>query len=270
MNYQIIQPTGHLADYVRYFWILDSDQPYVHRSMADGCAEMIFHYQGTFDELTENEKVPTSLSAIRGPSSTYQVFKTHSHFGIFGIYLYPFALPCLLSVPSAELSNERPDLQTLLGPAGKELEEKMVSATNNTDRLQIATSFLESRLSKVVHPEAAVFHAVQNILQSRGSVNIEELAEQCFVSRRQFERKFRYFAGFSPKAYARIIRFQTAADEYGKRDKSLAQIALECGYYDQSHFANDFKKFSGYCPGTYFYGDATGVEWRDAISEPGV
>jgi len=89
------------------------------------------------------------------------------------------------------------------------------------------------------------------------------LANDYFLSERQFERQFRKFSGFSPKLFSRIVRFQSALTQYGNNEKSLTEIALETGYYDQSHFIHDFKEFSGYHPKQYFSGNSGAIEWRD-------
>lgn len=264
MNYQVIPPPAKLAEYVRFFWVLESSEPYIHQHTADGCAELLFHYSGTFDELTKNGRERSALSMIQGPTSQYTRYETHSGFGIFGVYLYPYALPGLLSATSAEISNQAPDLYTLFGRQGKELEEKMMLAHSNHERKRIISSFLERRLFRNEDKDPRVFYSISSIIQTGGCINIFDLADSCFLSRRQFERRFKHYAGFSPKTYSRIIRFQAAANEYGNYQKSLAQIALDCGYYDQSHFIHDFKKFSGCNPKAYFSGDATGFGWRDA------
>ncbi|MEO6051422.1 MAG: helix-turn-helix domain-containing protein [Pyrinomonadaceae bacterium] len=90
-----------------------------------------------------------------------------------------------------------------------------------------------------------------------------ELSNRYFFSHRQFERKFKEFAGFSPKFYARIIRFQAALKQYGS-NKSLTDVDYDCGYYDQSHFIHDFREFSGYNPKVYFSGRAKGSEYLEA------
>jgi AraC-like DNA-binding protein len=59
------------------------------------------------------------------------------------------------------------------------------------------------------------------------------------------------------------LRFESALEEYGNRNKSLTEIAYDCGYYDQSHFIHEFKEFSGHHPRHYFMGKAEGVEWKD-------
>lgn len=263
VEYQIIPPGSILAEYVQFFWTLESDQPYEHRSLADSGIEMIFHYQGAFDEIKPQGKSPTALSAIQGTSSNYQVYASKSAFGIFGVYLYPFAVPAMFGMPTDELSNEMPDLATFFGTSGKDLEEKMMISGNNDERVRIISRFLEERMRSRDKKDKPIHQVIRSIIHTTGKFDIDLLAEQCCLSRRQFERKFKWLAGFSPKMYERIVRFQNAADEYKNHNKSLTQIALENGYYDHSHFANDFKKFSGHKPKDYFSGKVSGHEWRD-------
>jgi len=57
--------------------------------------------------------------------------------------------------------------------------------------------------------------------------------------------------GFSPKVWSRIQRFQRRCGSCTQGGFALAELALDCGYYDQSHFANEFKAFSGIDATTY-------------------
>src|SRR5687768_8817649 len=147
MTYQTISPPHSLSGWVRFYWVLESDEPYCHRSMADGCAEMIFHYKGVFDEITTQGPATSSfLSGLHGPSQNYRRFIADRGFGIFGVYLYPFAIPYLFSLPASELSDQSPDLQSLFGADGSNLEEKIMLASDNRQRVTIMSSFLEKKL----------------------------------------------------------------------------------------------------------------------------
>jgi hypothetical protein len=116
----------------------------VHRTMADGCFELIFHYKGHFDELNAADKIEKySASSIRGQTKKYRRFTTTENFGIFGAYLFPFAVPQLFSVPSTDLSNQIIDIDTFIGREGKELEEKIMLANSNLKRAEILSTFLE-------------------------------------------------------------------------------------------------------------------------------
>lgn len=252
-----------LAEYVQFFWTLDSDQPYEHRSLANGGIEMVFHYRGAFTEIKPEGRYSTALSSIQGTSSSYQVYACTSAFGIFGVYFYPFAIPALFGMPTNELSDEMPDLTTFLGAQGKILEERMMTSGSNAERIGIISKFLEERVLRIERADSQMHQVIHSIIHTPGKINIDRVADECALSRRQFERRFKMLAGFSPKMYERIIRFQNAADEYKNQNKSLTRIALENGYYDHSHFTNDFKKFSGHNPKDYFSGKEVGHEWRD-------
>jgi len=268
INYFTIEPIPSIAKYVRKFWILEGDilkeQRYVHRTLADGSAELFFHYTGVFDELHPNNKVKKSFSSgISGPSQKFNIFCINENFGMFGVYLYPFALQRFFNLPASALSNEMPDLKTLLGQEGKDLEEQMMLASNNFLRVKIMTKYFEYKLTKNFYVDKLFFSLINYIIEAKEIPSINDLAAKHFLSTRQFERKFKNFAGFTPKLYTRIIRFQSAVKHYGNKTKTLTDIAYDCGYYDQSHFIHDFKEFSGYNPKQYFSGNAEGNEWRD-------
>jgi AraC-like DNA-binding protein len=271
ISYFNIPPKLTLAKYVRTFWVLEgnnlNNKPYIHRTMADGSAELFFHYKGIFDELHLDSKIEKSIasaSGISGPSQKFNRFCINENFAMFGVYLYPFALQKIFNIPASVISNEMFDLKTLLGHEGTDLEEQIMLAKDNHQRAHIMTKFIEKKLALNYYTDPPLFASIHYIIQTKGTIKIEDLAAQHFLSSRQFERKFKTFSGFSPKLYSRIIRFQSAIKQYGNKNKTLTKIAYDCGYFDQSHFIHDFKEFSGYHPKQYFSGNAEGTEWRDS------
>ena len=271
MIYQKFLPPPHLQDYVRFFWVLESTSstqiPYVYRSMADGCLELVFHYKGHFTEITNGVSIPQVGSLIHAQSKQFRRFITQEQFGIFGAYIYPYAADRLFGHAPSALSNHMVDLADVLNQAGRDIEEQMMLAQNTEARVQILSDFLTQRAQgRFVIKDVPAVHAIKSIIRQRGVATVKELAEKSYLSVRQFERKFKQFSGFSPKLYTRIIRFQSAMDEYGKADKTLTEIAYESGYYDQSHFIHEFKRFSGYHPKTFFSGQAEGIDYREEPS----
>lgn len=270
MKFHTYQPSKKLQGLVRFFWIFEGDQieePYIYRSMADPCCELIFHYKGRFDELLDCGKRGRSfLSGIHAQTHRYRRFVTEEEFGIFGVYLYPFAARQLLELSPAELTNQMPDLPLALGSKGKELEERIFIAPNTKLRIQILASFLEQQFHKHEPDDHPAIAAVRHVIQSDQNHTVRELAAHFNLSERQFERKFKEYSGLTPKKYLRLVRFGEACNRYEEaRQKTLSEIALCCGYYDQSHFIKDFKTFSGYHPSDFFSGNAEGIEWREAL-----
>jgi len=238
----------------------NGEDSYIYRSIADGCVEIVFHYQAAFDELVTNGQAHNWQSGIHFQSSNYRRFETKQSFGIFGAYIYPFAVPYFFNVPSEETSNEMLDLHTFLGKQGNEIEEKIMIAPDNFKRAEILTTFLEKRLQHARLKDNTIATSIKHVIHSGQINSVEQLAYQFNLSTRQFDRKFKEYAGFSPKMYMRLVRLSNALKQQGS-NKSLSRIAHECGYYDQSHFIHDVKAFTGYHPGFYFSGKAEGTEY---------
>jgi len=265
MKYFTIPPPESLKPFVRCFWVLEHDfgeeeTSYVYRSIADSCVEMVFHYKGQFNELIDTCQPRNWFSGIHFQADRYTRFETNESFGIFGVYIYPFAVPWLFNVPSEKTSNEMLDLDTFFGFDGRELEERMMIAPDNEARVSILGNFLEKCLLKARFKDHTIATAIKHVIHSKQIDTVSDLAETFNLSTRQFDRKFKEYAGFSPKTYLRLVRLNNAIKGHNS-DKSLTQIAYECGYYDQSHFIHDVKAFTGYHPGFYFSGKAEGTEY---------
>jgi AraC-like DNA-binding protein len=262
MKYSTFKPPQVLNSMVKFYWALEGTVcpgvPYVHRTLANASPELIFHYKGPFEELNNRgQPEKTFLTGVHAQTSKVRKFTAKSDFGIFGVFLQPYAIPILFGIPTAEITDKLPDLSDLLGQEGDVISARMLTAQTNEERVAIINRFFCQRLTSFDRPE--IVNAVHLINQSDGLVNVRDLAESSCLSQRQFERKFKEHVGFSPKTYTRIVRFNTLLWKYNFENKSLTQIAYDFGFYDQAHFVQDFKEFSGFSPKTYFSGNAKEV-----------
>jgi AraC-like DNA-binding protein len=304
-NYYTIPPPPHLARYVRSFWIYEGlvyqgsasedlayhgsankgfayngsaydaniykrddfyIDPYIYRSMADPCAEMVFHYKGLWQDVDENNTIITgteTTSTLQAPTGRYKRFVTAGGFGIFGVYFYPYAIPELFKLSSGELQGDMPTVAHVLGAEGRLLEERVLSAGNNHQRVNLLIEWLTAKVQKIFTSATPIQHCIRHMIHTCDSPRVEDLATGYNISARQLERKFKTITGLTPKSFLRISRFQHALKQYGGNYRSLKDIAYDCGYYDQSHFIHDFKEFSGYEPRNYFAGKAEGIEYRE-------
>lgn len=109
----------------------------------------------------------------------------------------------------------------------------------------LMAKFVESNRS--VRPEIRWTWA--QLVCHHGCLPIRQLAQAVGWSDRYFAQQFREAIGVTPKAAARQIRFAQAHHLLTtEADQSLSQIALTCGYSDQSHLTREFHAFSGYSP----------------------
>ena len=106
-------------------------------------------------------------------------------------------------------------------------------------------------------PRPEVSYAWDRLRRSRGAVSVSDLAAETGWSARHLGAQFRAETGLSPKAGARVIRFDLARRRLLRRQGAggrvmLAELAAECGYYDQAHLARDFRDLAGCPPSVLF------------------
>ena len=255
MDYKIIPPPPMLTDYVRFFWFLEmdasTDKRFVHHAFAHHCPEITFCYKGQFKYKSGFEGEKNLISGIYGQTQIFSRVISDTIFGIFGFYLYPYALAQLFCLPANELTNQAVDIKTLCGKEGEVLEEKIMLAADNHQRLKLVSDFLEARLKNVRAEYAHICSSIKSTSNSCRITSVKELADKNFLSLRQFERRFKEFSGFNPKLFLRIAKFNSLLGKPFQK-KPLAEIAYEHGYYDPSHFTHDFQKFSNHSPKEYF------------------
>jgi len=83
------------------------------------------------------------------------------------------------------------------------------------------------------------------------SITLEQLAQLCDLSRFQFLRRFKQTVGMTPHAWLVRLRLERACSLLAQSDTSIAQVALEVGFYDQSHFNRAFRNAYGVAPSRY-------------------
>ncbi|WP_433735517.1 helix-turn-helix domain-containing protein [Pseudomonas putida] len=79
-------------------------------------------------------------------------------------------------------------------------------------------------------------------------ISVTELAEACALSRSHFSRRFKESTRMSPQRWLREQRVIKSRELLKASTKLLTEIALECGFSDQSHFCRTFVKAEGMTP----------------------
>jgi AraC-like DNA-binding protein len=115
-------------------------------------------------------------------------------------------------------------------------------------RFALLDEALAARLADAVPPRTEVVWAWRRIRARSGRLAIEPLAAELGVSRRWLQRHFREQIGLPPKALAGILRFRRAVDLLRTGTHTFADVAVDCGYYDQAHLNRDFRTLAGMPP----------------------
>jgi len=89
--------------------------------------------------------------------------------------------------------------------------------------------------------------------------SIRRIQSETALSHTRLIHLFREHIGLTPKLFCRVRRFRSLLDRIDKgKPIRWAQLAADCGYFDQAHLIRDFRAFSGTTP----------LEYTRALSDP--
>jgi AraC-like DNA-binding protein len=173
--------------------------------------------------------------------------------------LTPLGARALLGIPAGQLANVDVDASAVLGRFAGELRERIGEQRTWAERFSVLDALLGERVRAAdcvacARPELG--YAWRRLRAASGAVRVSALAAETGWSERYLNTRFRAETGLSPKEAARVFRFTAArarmaeaAVSSSRAGLSLADIAAECGYYDQAHLAREFRALAG-CPPT--------------------
>ncbi len=255
------KPAFPLRRFVRSLWYANA--PLVNhpreRILPSGCAQIVLSLSQDF--LTDcpegRPEQRTAPALMVGQRSVYEIIATADLVDLAGILFEPGALPVFLMDRADRLSNQVVPLDEVWCGFTDTLRSRMLEGSSPEARLSILESCLANLFSTrqvrercVSHP--AVEFALEQFARDSNRFSIAELARNSGWSERRFSQVFREQVGFPPKVWCRLQRFQRAVRQLRAGvDVRWAELAIGCGFYDQAHFANEFRSFSGIDVTTY-------------------
>ncbi|UUA73417.1 AraC family transcriptional regulator [Cellvibrio sp. QJXJ] len=97
-----------------------------------------------------------------------------------------------------------------------------------------------------------LFQVVQYIRSHYAEhLSVPDIAKQFGFSERQLERRFADTFRISPSQYLIRLRVLIASDRLKYTIEPIADIAIDCGFYDHSNFIHHFKRILGVTPLVY-------------------
>lgn len=104
-------------------------------------------------------------------------------------------------------------------------------------------------VSNVVADNKCINNAIEYIdaYWQQAQLNLDQIANAATMSKYHFIREFKKQTGITPAYYLQLKKVNAAKSQL-LLDRSLKEIAYDCGFYDQSHFNKVFKRFVGCTP----------------------
>lgn len=255
MRYREIKPTPPLRTFVECFWTLEghgsADTSPVERILPDGCVELILNFGDRFLQHVDGEKRHQPRNFIVGQMTGPILISPSGVVRLLGIRFQPGGTRPFLDLPANEITDQVVELGGLSRQFERSLMHACERAVNPDQKVAAVDACLVSRV-KYGNFNPNLLRLAANIIYCRGLVSVDQLASSAGVSSRQLERRFLEEVGLGPKPLARIVRFQQVFRAVDQSNPAWAEVAIECGYYDQAHLIRDFNQFAQQTPAVLF------------------
>jgi len=169
----------------------------------------------------------------------------------FGVRFFPEQTIILLEYSMRELLDKQIPLLDVLA-ADASIADAISEGKSFLERIALFEKFLKVISLDMNNDQKIVAYAIQKIYDSKGILNMKQLARYIGYSEQYIRKQFEAYIGFSPKQFCQIVQFQNSLDMFIRTENlNLLDIIYKNGYYDQSHFIKAFKKFVRLTPKQY-------------------
>ncbi len=241
---RIYKPKEELRRYVRYYWVLESDEPFSVLTFPIGCSQMIFHRRTPLfiPESSSRQDRFTISGQVNFPAHIASEGDTEMIVAVF----YPHTIKMFIDTPPSAFYNREISGYDIGNKQLNLLADRIFDCADSETAISVIEQWLIDRITSSLNIER--IGASLTALLLSPSVSVENLAGIACLGRKQYGRLFREYVGINPKEYGRIARFQQALRMMQLGSRDYADIAYANGYSDQSHFIRDFRQFSGMTP----------------------
>jgi AraC-like DNA-binding protein len=241
-----------LSPYVRAYAqrVVEKDDPVVVQSVPAELEQILNLEFGVMPGIDHRDQHDVSHAAwFGGAQSSFSGYlELRPGVETFAVFFQPAGWSLLFNVPVVEVTNRIIDATAITGAGFRSLWNRVGEASTFEARVQIVEEFLVRRVARAAQHNKMTC-AANYIFRHRGALKISSLANHYSLGVRQFERAFEHESGISPKAFARIARFQAAVDaRLVSPYRTWLDIAHSVGYYDQMHMIHDFEKLGRAAP----------------------
>jgi AraC-like DNA-binding protein len=200
------------------------------------------------DDETHNIRVPL----LAGPYSRWFHIDPSKSTEVIGVLFHPGAARIFFPVAAYELHNADIALNDLYPGEADRLLNDVCSAAGEHAQFLAVERYMNRKLMNAVPIHPVVRYAAGQ-LSGEGAVrSVRRIQLDTGLSHTRFIQLFREHVGLTPKLFGRVRRFHTMLDriEKGAPVKG-AELAADCGYFDQSHLIREFRAFAGITPLEY-------------------
>lgn len=234
------RPSRVFNGLIERFWFSDKDTPNkaTFEILPDGNFDLVFILNDS-----------GCMLLFAGPYTRTATVPILAGKEYFGVRFRPGRMPRLVDIQPAELVDTMIELPKMLGMNTDSLSDCLLGAKGiDAKRAFMELIFQKASIESLVRRDLCT-RCAELIESCNGHMKVHDLACRVGTSMRTLERTFLRDLGMSPKMFIRLVRFNNSLERLRNGGyPTLAHIAYEFGYADQSHFIKDFHELAGRLP----------------------
>lgn len=256
MRYLESLPSDPASGPVRCYWFLSGSAAAdaagtADPALPDGSPELILNLADPFHAVAaDGRTVAQPLAMLVGQITRPFVVRPGSRVDLAAVRLEAFGMTPFIADASS-LTDRFIDVAPLFDGRIEVARRRLAETADPTARAAILDALMTEIRVLGRAPDDRVISAVRAIREAHGIVLLDGLAASLGLTMRTLQRRFAGDVGISPKLLARMVRFQRVFAVWRDDRPSLARVAAECGYFDESHLARDFRDLAGLPPAAF-------------------
>lgn len=261
-NYREFKPNKHFRKYIDCIWYLETDkdeQLFESLVVPDNLFDLIFSCTPITREYGNSGRKQTMCTQLSGLKSTPQKLTAEPGCKTKGIRFKPNGLAKFANIDLTGSIDRLIDPCDIFGSDFSHLEEAVLNENNDQLCKLHLEHFLYGKMLETNRKDDPFMEFVmQRIVSCNGNLKFDLISKEFGISLKTIERRFTEWVGIPPKKYARMYRFYgTLMSFIDSKPNKLVELAYRNGYFDQSHFINEVKEFTGLTPNAYFNSNNT-------------
>lgn len=223
-----------LENYCMCIWTMKSkkvlDKTISNNILPDACIDIVIDFVN-------------NTICFAGFSKETEPFELNKKIDYMGVRLKPSIFHLLFNIRSDKIMDKEIPFDTI----EKEFNlYKILDLKNTSERIEYLKNYLiQKTRNKTDMPFITI---LEELYESPKEQNVMDIAEKLRYNERHLYRVFKTNYGISPKVLLNILRLHLCLTLMLEKNMDLVDIANLCGFYDQSHFIKEIKRYTGITP----------------------
>jgi AraC-like DNA-binding protein len=267
-------PGPPLCQHIERLWYSTgrSNVPGYESVLPTGTLQLVIRlHQEPIRRFEENtfSRIDFQHAVVSGAHSRPFVKATYRRSSVIGVHFRPAGAALFFAEPLGRLSNSHLAAEDFWGRQIRELREQLLEVASPRAMFDLLEAALIRRMVQPTKHQQIIQQAVNRFVAEPASTTMRQVGDATGYSPKRFIQLFQDYVGLTPKLFCRVLRFQTVLERVGKHAAvDWAKLAVDCGYFDQSHLIRDFREFAGIRPSEYR--PATPNRWNHIAINPDI